>query len=99
MGNSLNFRAQIDRSISNTNITNLPSSRLNLIFNNLNGNNNRNTKRKKGLHLNNASFATHFIIAGRRFKNLLSQTQTFLFGDQLDLSFILAHKPVLVRLI
>ena len=32
----------------------------------------------------------------RKFKNLLQQTQTFLFGDQLDLAFVLAHKPACV---
>ena len=54
-----------------------------------------NPRQKKSL--SNVSFSSHFLIAGRRFKNLINQTQTFLFGDQLDLSFILAHKPVVVN--
>ena len=44
----------------------------------------------------NITFASHFYMAGRKFKNLLQQTQTFLFGDQLDLAFVLAHKPACV---
>ena len=42
------------------------------------------------------SFASHFFMAGRRFKSLASQAQTFLFGDQLDLAFVLSHKPASV---
>lgn len=44
----------------------------------------------------NVSFASHFFMAGRKFKNIITQAQTFLFGDQLDLGFLLAHKPLLV---
>lgn len=54
---------------------------------------------KKASALNdfqNVTFANHFFMAGRRFKNIITQAQTFLFGDQLDLGFLLAHKPILV---
>lgn len=73
------------------------SSRLNLI-NQLMGT--RGGKRTTpGLgDFSNVSFASHFYIAGRRFKNIVNQAQTFLFGDQLDLGFLLAHKPILVQL-
>ena len=38
--------------------------------------------------------APQFFIAGRKFKSAsLTQTQWFLFGDKLDLGFILSHKP------
>lgn len=45
---------------------------------------------------NNVSFAAYFFMAGRKFKNVITQAQTFLFGDQLDLGFLLAHKPIMV---
>ena len=44
----------------------------------------------------NVTFASHFYMAGRKFKSMANQVQTFLFGDQLDLAFILAHKPAVV---
>ncbi len=97
MGNSIIFSSQENTLTMNSG---LPSSRLNLILNSLhltNSNNtNDNKQNKKSSQFNHISFASHFIIAGRRFKNIINQTQAFLFGDQLDLSFILAHKPVVV---
>jgi hypothetical protein len=41
----------------------------------------------------NVSFSSYIYLAGHKFKNLIDQAQTFLFGDQLDLAFILLHKP------
>ena len=101
MGNSLVLRSRED---SSGNGPSLSTSRISLFLNSLHlTNSNRGGETsvkpcKKPGQLNNVSFASHFMIAGRRFKNLISQTQTFLFGDQLDLSFILAHKPVTVLL-
>ena len=46
--------------------------------------------------LQSVTFAAHFFMAGKRFKNLIGHTQNFLFGDNLDLNFILSHKPVAV---
>jgi hypothetical protein len=60
---------------------------------------NKKLKTNSSSNLNdftNISFASHFYMAGRKFKNLLQQTQTFLFGDQLDLAFVVAHKPACV---
>lgn len=94
MGNSISLRNQNDSIGFNSG---LPSSRLQLMFSGFHfSNNTEATKRNKAVnqHGHNVSFSSHFIIAGRRFKNLISQTQTFLFGDQMDLNFILAHKPV-----
>ena len=78
--------------------------------NNNNVNRNRRSRSRSGLsnkkskfnNLNdftNISFASHFYMAGRKFKNIIGQTQTFLFGDQLDLGFILSHKPVAVSFV
>lgn len=78
---------------NNNNATNIPNSRLNLLYNQIS---NKNKKKKSRNDLFNVSFSAYFYIAGRRFKNLMTQAQNFLFGDQLDLSFILAHKPVMV---
>ena len=63
------------------------------------GGGNKKTKTNGSSNLNDftsITFASHFYMAGRKFKNLLQQTQTFLFGDQLDLAFVLAHKPACV---
>ena len=59
----------------------------------------RKSKSNNNANLNdfqNISFNSHFFLAGRKFKNLINQAQTFLFGDQLDLAFVLSHKPVVV---
>jgi hypothetical protein len=77
------------------------NSRLNLINQlvNFSSAGNRKTKASASANLNdfqNVSFSSHFFLAGRKFKNLISQAQTFLFGDQLDLAFILSHRPVYV---
>lgn len=54
-------------------------------------------KSNNGLNdFQNVSFANYFFMAGHRFKNIITQAQTFLFGDQLDLGFLLAHKPISV---
>jgi hypothetical protein len=58
-------------------------------------------KRHRGIKDNNdfikCSFANHFYMAGRRFKNTMTQSApAFLFGDISDLGFILSHKPVVV---
>lgn len=74
------------------------NSRLNLI-NQLTTFANGRKKSSKNNCLNdfqNVSFAAHFFMAGRKFKNIITQAQTFLFGDQLDLGFILSHKAILV---
>jgi hypothetical protein len=75
------------------------NSRLNLINQLVTFNTpaNRKSKSSPNGNLNdfqNVSFGSHFFLAGRKFKNLISQAQTFLFGDQLDLAFVLSHKPV-----
>ena len=46
--------------------------------------------------LQSVTFAAYFFMAGKRFKSLIGHTQNFLFGDNLDLNFILSHKPVVV---
>jgi hypothetical protein len=100
MGILLSIRNNDDQQggSSTENVANMPNSRVNLITNNNeNNNNNNNNKRKKGHSLSNVSFGSHFLLAGRRFKSVINQAQSFLFGDQLDLSFILAHKPVTVN--
>lgn len=81
------------------------NSRLNLINQLLTNNNNRSnglrfkSKNASGLNdFQSIHFASSYFMAGRKFKNLIDQNQTFLFGDQLDLGFILAHKPVNVTL-
>ncbi len=85
-----------DHTVSTSN-SNLPSSRVNLILSGAGFANNENGKRKKKpLNSANVSFSSHFLLAGRRFKSPINQTQSFLFGDQLDLGFIMAHKPVVV---
>lgn len=82
-----------------TTTSNIPNSRLNLIYNQITSSAANKSKRKKSRNdLFNVSFSAYFFIAGRRFKNLVNSAQSFLFGDQLDLSFILAHKPVNVSL-
>lgn len=47
----------------------------------------------------NVTFSAYFFMAGQRFKNVVSQAQTFLFGEQIDLAFLLKHKPVAVSLL
>lgn len=86
-----------------TNMNSNPShnnSRLNLINQLVTLSNNlKKSKSNNSNNLNdfsNISFASHFFLAGRKFKNLINQSQTFLFGDQLDLGFILSHKPAIV---
>lgn len=90
-------------SAPNNNNMHPASSRLNLInqltnLGGLAGTSRRFISRKNGTlnDFNNVSFAAHFFMAGRRFKNIITQAQTFLFGDQLDLGFLLAHKPIMV---
>lgn len=60
-----------------------------------------NKKRKltNSNELQTVQFASYFLMAGRRFKNMIGHSQNFLFGDNLDLNFILTHKPVIVSLI
>ncbi|RNA08487.1 RING finger protein 157-like [Brachionus plicatilis] len=77
------------------------NSRLNLINQLLSTSTNRSnglrfiSKNTTGLNdFQSIHFASNYFMAGRKFKNLIDQNQTFLFGDQLDLGFILANKPV-----
>lgn len=102
---SRNLNATTDDLTNDTNYqtANMPqiNSRLNLI-NQLLAFTNANGKKSKSANGNlndfqNISFSSYYYVAGRKFKNLITQTQTFLFGDQLDLAFILSHKPVSVR--
>ncbi|CAF0858506.1 unnamed protein product [Brachionus calyciflorus] len=80
---------------------NQANSRLNLINQLLRTNSLRTNgiTRPKTKNLNclndfqNVHFAQNYYMAGRKFKNLIDQNQTFLFGDQLDLGFVLSHKP------
>lgn len=103
MGNSLALQNGSDPAADNAGIgsstsggtNSVPNSRFNLLYSHFYFS--PIQKRKKPAHQQTVSFSSHFIIAGRRFKNLINQTQNFLFGDQLDLNFILAHKPVAVR--
>ncbi len=71
-------------------------SRFIQILNNLNLANYVNTDTNNKNKKKSTQFASHFMIAGRKFKNIIDETQAFLFGDHVDLSFILAHKPVVV---
>lgn len=104
MGNSLSLQNGNDPGVvgnagiggsSSGGINSIPNSRFNLLYSHFHFSSIQ--KRKKPAHQQTVSFSSHFIIAGRRFKNLINQTQNFLFGDQLDLNFIMAHKPVAVR--
>lgn len=105
--NTLNNPNQTElNTTNNNNSNNIPNSRLNLIYNQITSSAGvaaaatKIRRKKNRSDLFNVSFSAYFFIAGRRFKNLVSQAaQTFLFGDQLDLSFILAHKPVTVRFV
>ena len=90
------------------------NSRLNLIaqllnFNSSNNNNNNgatsnnsDSKRQPKSSTNdliNVNFSNHFYMTGKKIKNLANQAHLFLFGDQLDLSFIVSHKPVNVTIV
>lgn len=82
------------------------NSRLNLINQLLSNNTNRTgglrskSKNSNGLNdFQGINFASNYYMAGRKFKNLIDQNQTFLFGDQLDLGFILTHKPANVKIL
>lgn len=92
---------------SSTEVTNTQAnSRLNLINQLVAGSNSSSSSNRKskssaagGSNLSdfqNIAFSANFFLAGRKFKNLINQAQTFLFGDQLDLAFVLSHKPVVV---
>lgn len=81
------------------------NSRLNLINQLISSNTNRTgglrfkSKNSSGINdFQNINFASNYYMAGRKFKNLIDQNQTFLFGDQLDLGFVLTHKPVNVKI-
>jgi hypothetical protein len=83
-----------------------PNTRLNFInqlisISNSSARNRKSKSNQNAALLNdfqNIQFGSNFFLAGHKFKNLVSQAQTFLFGDQLDLAFIVSHKPVVVRL-
>jgi hypothetical protein len=96
MGNSISLQNGNDPGTGGgINSANLANSRFNLLYGHFYFS--PIQKRQKQINQSTVSFSSHFIIAGRRFKNLINQTQSFLFGDQLDLNFILAHKPVVVN--
>jgi hypothetical protein len=105
INNPLNANIFGDNSLNgNNSIGTQANSRLNLINQLVTFSSAANRKSKANANANlndfqNVSFSSHFFLAGRKFKNLISQAQTFLFGDQLDLAFILSHRPVYVRLI
>ena len=72
--------------------------------NNNNGatSNNSDSKRQPKSSTNdliNVNFSNHFYMTGKKIKNLANQAHLFLFGDQLDLSFIVSHKPVNVTIV
>jgi hypothetical protein len=68
--------------------------------NNLASNNNESKRQNKSnaTDLINVNFSNHFYMTGKKIKNLANQAHLFLFGDQLDLSFIVSHKPVNVTI-
>jgi hypothetical protein len=106
-----NDNLPVNPTVTATNTT--ANSRLNLLaqllnFNSSNNNNiattniNDSSKRQQKSNttdLINVNFSNHFYMTGKKIKNLANQAHLFLFGDQLDLSFIVSHKPVYVTIV
>jgi hypothetical protein len=58
------------------------------------GNGSKRQTKSSASDLINVTFSTHFYMTGKKIKNMANQAHSFLFGDQLDLSFVVSHKPV-----